>query len=86
MQTSPTGAVSMTALGGAIVATDAVAIYANTPTLVAGRQIDVQIEGNRGALNALAGGNISITAISKDNATSRIAVGSMSLPLEAMCS
>ncbi len=67
----------MTALAGSIIATDAVAIYANTPTFVAGGSIDVQIEGNRGALNALAGGNISITAISKDNATSRISVGNV---------
>ncbi len=77
VQTSTNGAVTLTSTAGSILADDAVAIYAATPTLFASGNIDVQIEGNRGVLNATAGRDMLITAISKDNATSRISVGAI---------
>gem|GEM_PF-5747045 len=69
------GSVSLTSSGGSIIGIDSVAIYANSPVLNANGQIIVQIEGDRGTVNATAGGSISITAISKDNLSSRLIAG-----------
>ncbi len=77
IQVPATGNATLTSSAGSIDSVDSVAIYANSPTLVASGFIDVQIEGNRGPVNALAGGDIDLTAISKDNLTSRIDVGAI---------
>ena len=73
-----TGSISLVSSAGSILSPDSYAIYGNTPSLNAAKEIDLQVEGNRGQLNATAGGNISLTAISRDNATSTFLVGNVS--------
>ncbi|MEQ1829779.1 MAG: hypothetical protein ABL921_27705, partial [Pirellula sp.] len=71
------GSISLTSTGGSITSPDSYAIYGNSPSLFAAREIDLQLEGNRGTVGAIAGGNISLTAISKDNLTSQFQVGNI---------
>ncbi len=74
IETAATGSVTLNSSHGAILGDKGVAIYSNTPTLAAGGDIDVQIEGDRGPLSAIAGGDLFVTAISKDNISSRLTV------------
>ncbi len=62
---------------GAVLADDSIAIYGVTPNIVAGKQVDVQIEGGKGPLNVQAGTDIRVDAISINNTSSRIIVGNI---------
>ena len=75
---TPLGTIELTSSQGSILADDTVGIYGANPLLSAGTgqedAIKVTLEGDKGALTATAGGNISVTAVSLDNASSRLTI------------
>ncbi|MCP4707532.1 MAG: hypothetical protein GY869_02815, partial [Planctomycetes bacterium] len=70
-----TGTIILSSDNGSITSPESVAIYGMSPTITAGGDVLVNVEGDKGPLNVTAGGDITITAISLDNETSILVVG-----------
>ncbi|MEM6398913.1 MAG: hypothetical protein AAF757_01595 [Cyanobacteria bacterium P01_D01_bin.116] len=73
--------ISLTSTNGSITSADTVAIYGVTPTIDAGDdaedEVKFNVEGDREALNVTAGGDIQVTAISLDNTSSIMEIGTI---------
>ncbi|MGD8418835.1 MAG: hypothetical protein PVJ78_00250, partial [Gammaproteobacteria bacterium] len=74
---TPLGSISLTSGTGSVTSADKVAIYGATPTISAGTDVDVIVEGDKGALDVTAGGDIRVAAVSLDNVSSILQVGSI---------
>ncbi|MEO1524778.1 MAG: NosD domain-containing protein [Planctomycetota bacterium] len=59
---------------GDIRTAERVALFGPSPTVVAGGQVDLTIEGQQGPLNVSAAGDIEVHAVSEDNQTSSLEV------------
>ena len=59
---------------GDIRTAEGVALFGPSPTVVAGGQVDLTIEGQQGPLNVSAAGDIEVSAVSEDNQTSSLEV------------
>ncbi len=78
MLTPNAGTVLLSSSGGDIVSVPSVALFGPTPTVIASNgEVLLTIEGDQGALNVLAQGDIDITAISADNVSSSLAIGTV---------
>ncbi|RJR48541.1 MAG: calcium-binding protein, partial [Desulfobacteraceae bacterium] len=64
----------LTSTAGSILGSDDVAVYGTTPTMEAYWEIRVNVEGDKGPLQASAGGDIRISAVSLDNQSSRLEI------------
>ncbi|MFV2066406.1 MAG: hypothetical protein ACC645_05460, partial [Pirellulales bacterium] len=71
------GSITLTSTSGSVTTSSSVAIYGVSPTVIAGGSALLQIEGDKGPLNVTAGGDITVTAISLDNLSSKIVFGNI---------
>ena len=76
--TPETATMALTSTGGSILAEDSAVIFGTNPVVIADGDVDLQIEGDIGALNIFAGGDINVTAVSTDNVSSRFEVALVS--------
>ncbi|MEQ1825678.1 MAG: right-handed parallel beta-helix repeat-containing protein [Pirellula sp.] len=68
------GTINLTSFGESIKTDGSVAIYGASPQVIATKDVELNVEGNKGSIHVLAGGDIQLNAISLDNASSILVV------------
>ena len=71
------GTIALGSSAGNVSIGDGVSLYGDAPDIKAGGAVHLVLEGNHGTLNVDAGGNVDITAISTDNKTSSLQLGTV---------
>ncbi len=71
------GSIQLNSSQGAVTMAEEAAIYGASPVVSSGKNVVLQIEGNQGPLYVNAVGDITLTAVSQDNASSQFSVASI---------
>ena len=71
------GSINLFSTGGSVLANEGAVVFGVSPAVIADMDVDLLIEGDKGRLDVLAGGDIDLVAISADNLSSRFVIGTV---------
>ena len=77
MRTPTAGTVTLQSFGGDVVSIPGVALFGPSPVVIAAKEVLLTVEGDQGPITVSAGLDIDITAISLDNLSSSLRVGTV---------
>jgi hypothetical protein len=78
MEVPETAQIELLSTGGSILAREGITIFGASPNVIAQGRVDLIVEGDQGPIYVVAGGDIDLGVVSRDNLSSTLEIGTVS--------